>query len=453
MSNRTSALTDQIAASIFTHPARVLDTHRAAADADWRIADDALLKLARKVATDPSIFDVEGRAPYFWPAEISSGRLDSYYTQMAVSSLKNYAKDSDRGVAILPGHDHRTLPYGYSLRGQYFAPAAGDKESARVVAHSYTVPGLVLAGVNTTDVIDGMRAGLIRDVSIGFHGGAYICSICGRDMMADWDCPHWPGMMYAPVEGYDPKTGKPQKATDDKVLCTATIEDAGLSEISHVYDGATPGAMVLRAQFGVAESLIPREVAQLLEQRYRVRLPGVARSFAAVEVQRDAASRKAGDTMPPEVTETTPTNTERAAPTTPAPTPQVEHLARVRSVLDTAQIATDRTTVEERVQFMVDEIRRLTPLADDGTKLRTKLIADALTEGTRAFGEDFNAESERADLTLLTVDAIRRRLESYQRIAEKTIPAGGRNTTEQREPDTTTGGLIPVGRPQWAFQG
>lgn len=450
MPNRSSDLVDQVAASVFTHPARVLDMRAAAAAADWHIPDDVLLKLATKVAPDPSIFQSEGRAPYFWPAEISSGRLDSWFTYMGVSSLKNYAKDADRGVAILPGHDHRTLPYGYSLRGQFFKAEGGDQTSARVVAHSYTVPGLLLAGANTTDVIDGMRAGLIRDVSIGFHGGEYICSICGRDMMADWDCPHWPGMYYAPVEGYDPKTGKPQKANDEKVLCTATIENAGLSEISHVYDGATPGAMVLRAQYGVAAHLIPRDVAAELEQRFRVRLPGVARQFAAVEVQRKgAAERKAGDKMPPEVTEETTNPTER---TTPQVAPRADALAPIRAALDAAGIATDKTDIGERVQFLVAEVTRLRPLADDGKAFRKATVDRAVSEGVRAFGAEFKEEVERPVLELLSIAAVERQADAYARIADKGIPAG-RKTDEQREPDTTTFALHPVSRPTWAYTG
>ena len=317
MANRTNALADQLAGLVFAFPARV--ESRAKADADWAIPDDALMKIARRVAPDPSIFEQEGRAPYFWPAEVSNGRLDSWFTRMAKSSLKNYAKDSDRGVAILPGHDHRTLPYGYSLRGQFFEASADDAESARVVTHSYTVPNLVLAGVNTTDVIDGMKAGLIRDVSIGFHGGEYICSICGRDMLTDWDCYHWPGMMYSVTEGYDEKTGKPQKS-EEKVLCTASVENAGLSEISHVYDGATPNAMILRAEFAVAERIIKPEVIEQLEQRYRHRLPQLARSFAGVEIRRAPDGERKAGTMPTEETTAATAQTEQRA----VPTPVVE---------------------------------------------------------------------------------------------------------------------------------
>lgn len=457
MPETTNQLADQVSGLVFAHPARILDLHsRLAADADWEIAADTLMKLARKAAPDPSIFESEGRAPYFSAAEISSGRLDSYFTRMAKSSLKNYAKDADRGVAVLPGHDHNALPYGYSLRGQYFEPSATDPESGRVVAHAYMIPGLTLSGYNTTDVIDGIKAGIIRDVSIGFHGGEYICSICGKDMLRDWSCWHWPGMEYGQVEGYDPKTGQAQKS-EDKVLCTATVENAGLSEFSHVYDGATPNAMILRAQFAITERAldIKPEMIATLERRYRCRLPQVTRSFGGVDVQPQAAERKAG-AMPPEAT-TNPgqpqVEPERQAPT-PTPLPTSDPAFAVRSILDAAQVLPDEQDLVARVRHLVAENARLTPLAKDGTALRTKLIAATCEQGIRALGADFKREAAEADLKLLTIEQIEQRHMLYSQIADKVIPAGrSSNEPEQAPADANQQPTTRLTRPAWAYQG
>lgn len=459
MPETTNQLADQVAGLVFAHPARILDPgSRLAADADWAIADDQLLKLARKAAPDPSIFETEGRSPYFSAAEISSGRLDSYFTRMAKSSLKNYAKDADRGVAVLPGHDHNALPYGYSLRGQYFEPRADDPESGRVVAHAYMIPGLTLSGYSTTDVIDGIKAGIIRDVSIGFHGGQYICSICGKDMLRDYSCWHWPGMEYGLVEGYDPETGKAQKS-DDKVLCTATVENAGLSEFSHVYDGATPNAMILRAQFAiterVSEKLIEPRVIAALERQYRCRLPQVARSFGGVDVQPQAAERKAG-AMPVE-NQTPAAGTqqepERQAPT-PTPLPTSDPVFAVRAILDAADIQKDEPDLAARVRHLVAENARLAPLAKDGSTLRQKLITATLEEGVRAFGGEFKRDDAETELRAISIEQIEARQRVYKQIADKVIPAG-RSTTEpeQAPADALTAQPVRVTRPAWAYQG
>lgn len=461
MPETTNQLADQVAGLVFAHPARILDPQaRLAADADWHIPEDQLMKLARKAAPDPSIFEAEGRSPYFSAAEISSGRLDSYFTRMASSSLKNYAKDADRGVAVLPGHDHNALPYGYSLRGQYFEPSKDDPESARVVAHAYMIPGLTIAGYSTSDVIDGIRAGIVRDVSIGFHGGEYICSICGKDMLRDWSCWHWPGMEYSITEGYDPDTGQAQKSTE-KILCTATVERAGLSEFSHVYDGATPNAMILRAQFAITERMIKPEVARALEQRYRHRLPQVARLFASVDVQPQpgAAERKAG-TMPPEATSTTPGNAtpqvepERQAPT-PTPLPTGDPVHAIRAMLDAAQVLPDEQDLGARVRHLVSENARLTPLAADGTTLRAKLIAATLEQGVRAFGAEFKREDAERDLKLLSIADIESRQRVYSQIADKVIPAGRSSTEPEQAPADALAAqpTTRVMRPAWAYQG
>lgn len=460
MPDTMTRLADQVAGLVFAHPARILDLHtRAKADADWEIPESDLMKLARKAAPDPSIFEQEGRAPYFSAAEISSGRVDAYFTRMAKSSLKNYAKDADRGVAVLPGHDHHALPYGYSLRGQYFEPSATDPESGRVVAHAYMIPGLNLSGLNTADVIDGIKAGIIRDVSIGFYGGEYICNICGMDMLRSWDCWHWPGMEYAiGDDGYDPATGKKNPKAETK-LCIADVENAGLSEFSHVYDGATPNAMILRAQFAITEKLIKPDVVAVLEQRYRHRFPQVARSFGGVDVQPQpgAAERKAGAMPEGTTTPTTPTpagqEPERAAPT-PTPLPTTDPVFAVRSLLDAAQVLPDEQDLGARVRHLISEVARLRPLADDGMSLRTKLIAATCEQGIRALGSDFKREAAEADLKLLTIDQIEQRRTLYAQIADKVIPAN-RTSQEQEQPpaDSNTQPVVRVTRPAWAYQG
>ena len=99
-------------------PARLL------LDAEERATPAQLTALARTKALDPSIFDDERFAPFFWTAEISNNRLDAYFTRMAPSSLKNYAEDAKRGVSFQDSHQtdgiHRT--FGQSLGARYYGP-------------------------------------------------------------------------------------------------------------------------------------------------------------------------------------------------------------------------------------------------------------------------------------------------------------------------------------------
>lgn len=236
---------------VFAHPARV----------QGRATNAELLQLASsRGALDDVIFTE--RPPYFWTAEISSNRLDAYYTRMSpATTLRNFASDATEGVSFQNSHGTQALGFGRSLRGQYLA--AGADGVARVEADFYTVPGLRLNTVSTDDLINGIRSGLIKDVSVGFFGGRFVCTICGRDVMRDWDCPHIPGLTYD-AESAASSTG---------TLATATVEDAHLAEVSAVYDGATPGAAILKAVREADAGRIRPQAVRLLEQRYRMRLP------------------------------------------------------------------------------------------------------------------------------------------------------------------------------------
>lgn len=237
---------------IFASPARVLGRANAA----------TLAILARqKAALDPSVF--EERPPFFFTAEISSNRIDAYYTRMADSTLRNFAEDATSGVSFQNSHATNKLGFGRSLVGTYIG-GQGNGVS-RVEADFYTIPGLRLHEVSTDDFILGVRSGIVNDVSVGFFDGQFRCSICGRDMLRDWDCMHIPGMRY--------DIRDPNGNVVDNQQAIAWIENARLAEVSAVYDGATPGAAILKAQSEAENGRIAPQAARLIESRYRIRLP------------------------------------------------------------------------------------------------------------------------------------------------------------------------------------
>lgn len=237
---------------IFASPAHVMSRTNAA----------TLAILARqKGALDPSVF--EERPPYFFTAEISSNRIDAYYTRMAESTLRNFAEDATNGVSFQNSHATNKLGFGRSLMGTFIG-GQGNGVS-RVEADFYTIPGLRLHDVSTDDFILGVRSGIVSDVSVGFFDGQFRCSICGRDMLRDWDCMHIPGMTY--------DIRDPNGNVIDTQQAVAWIENAHLAEVSAVYDGATPGAAILKAQSEAEQGRITPQAARLIESRYRIRLP------------------------------------------------------------------------------------------------------------------------------------------------------------------------------------
>lgn len=407
-----------------------------------------LLTLAKSRAPDPAAFD--DVTPYFYSAEISSTRLDAYFGRMHESTLRNFAADAGAGVAVLVAHESwRALPIGQSLNGQ-FLPAQGD-QPARVVADFFLIPGLTTTGQMSSDeVITRIRTGVQRDKSVGFNlspradgtRGRYVCDICGGNLM-DWRaCPHWPGLEY---EYTDPATGQSSMR-----LATFTVFDAGLSEVSSVYDGATPGAVILKARAANSEGLTDRQIT-LLEQRYRTRLPARRIVSPGVTLIGDGTTV----TLPQ----------ERAMP--PSPTPAEERatsaplaemtadlvegtpddagsLRQIMAACDDAGAPSD-LLAPARVRWLADELTRLRSLADDGRAYRDDLVAEALAEGVRALGQGFREETYRGLLTAAPVATIRQFRDDWREQAATRLPSGRQSRDDaDREPAPKADSPLPA---------
>ena len=333
--------------------------------------------------------DVE---PFVFSAEISSDRLDAYFTHMAESTMKNFAADASAGVSFLDSHNHSKLGFGQSLRGEF------EQSKNRVLADFYTVPGVRFGGQlsyeSTDDFIRAIEAALVRDVSVGFYGGDIICDICGNSLY-DWqNCPHWPGVEYA-VGDKGEKT----------IIATFTIEDARLAEVSAVYDGATPGAMIQRATEMAEAGKLEPETARRLEIKYRIKLPGAARSWPGIDKQ-DKPSLERTDKM--------------------------DELEQIRAILGETN-APKETSASDAVRWLVGEMARLQPLADIGNTYRADLTEAAIVEGRRAQGDKFPIETYRNMFASTPIDQIKRLLESWGGRAADVF-TGGRQVAEGNTP-------------------
>lgn len=381
---------------IFSYPA-----HVRLVTAQERSAD-LLAKAKSNSAYDPTIFDE--RTPFFWMAEISNDQIDSYYTRMLPSTLRNFAEGARAGVSFLNSHRHYELPFGRSLDGRL----EENGERSRVLADFYTLPGLNLNGITTDDFITGVRAGIVSDVSVGFHGGTHFCDICKANYLS-WDCPHLAGMKYE-LQG-----------SEGLVIATVGIDNALLSEVSGVYDGATPDATIIKArQMAEAGELKP-DAVRTMEARYRTHFV-VNRSFAVAKPQE-------GNKM----------DFEQIVN-------QIREALGIDAKADVAGAVSELLASSERVQALETEIGKVTaalaaaqdrvkelePQAEDGRAYREDLITEALAEGVRALGDKFNAESYGSLLRGSPLSVIKQMKTDWEGIASARF-AGGRQTTDQGE--------------------
>lgn len=417
---------------LFVHPVRVV---RAAN------TDDQLMRIARQRANDPTIFD--DHAPIFFAIEASNNRMDAYFTRMAKNTLRNFETDARQGVSFQDSHLTRQLGLGATLD----ARLNEEGELLRLTSDVFTMPGLP----DLDAFIHRFRAGIARDVSVGFYGGKHICALCNRSIWS-WDCPHIPGVEYE-VES---RNEQGEVTSKQRQVAFAWIDGARLSEISAVYDGATPGCAILKAQREADSGRMTPDVANLLENRYRgLRLNAAHRRWAGFDDELSKASERlieasaklktipaAGEVVAkgvramaekekPEVTQpgVEPSAEADRASATAQPAEANEFERLVQSLTEVAGLSAE---VSQDIREVSTHLRQMVA---DGKAYRERVIDEALTAGVRLFGNEFDKDGTRALFGRADVDSIRKMTDQWSRSADKIFPAG-RQSDDQAEPET-----------------
>ena len=354
----------------------------------------AMLDMLKGKMHDPAMLD--NMTPFFWSAEISNGNVDSYFTHMLPSTLTNFANDATAGVSFLNSHRHNELPLGRSLRGVY--------EQDRVVADFYTMPGLNLNGVTTDDFITGVKTGIVKDTSVGFTSGQMWCDVCKMDYRS-WDCPHVAGMKYD-IQG------------GGQVTATVGVDNARLAEVSAVFDGATPDATILKATRMIEAGELKPDAVRMLEARYRMSF-ATKRSFAGVDLQ--GGKKLELEKIFGQLREVL------------AVSADIDVVAAVASlVAERDRLAAEHKTATTDAEALRAQVAELKPQAADGAQYRTDLIAEALGEGVRAYGDKFAKETYEKLLRSVSLDVIKQMKSDWLTLGNERFK-GGRATVDNSQ--------------------
>lgn len=339
----------------------------------------------------------------------------------------NFANDAKAGISFLNSHRHGELPFGRSLDGQMI----DNGSNQYVLADFFTLPGMNTNGINTTDFIDSVRAGVVSDVSVGFYGGIQTCDICQRSF---WECPHIPGMTYE------------TKGSDNVVrqqLATFAIDGARLAEVSAVYDGATPDATILKAQrMNEAGELKPGE-ARALEARYHRSLFPTKRTFRGgtflvgepgpelINLPKGSRVVK-NDEVETLLNGGNKLDFEK----------QVEQIRSILGVDENTDVAgvvmTTNTELlrlrplETEVATLQERVKLLEPQAKDGEQYRNDLVGEALGEGVRAMGDKFSKETYETLLRNSPLSVVKQMKADWSVIGNARF-TGGRQSTDEGE--------------------
>lgn len=388
---------------------------------------DEMMDVIREHAADPTIFDT--RDPYIWVARISNSRKDYYSTIMdPQTTLRNYVEDAVDGVAFLDSHDTFQQPCGRSFAAAYVEA----DDIVNVYAAFYTIPDLKNQRINTTDLIDSIKSGITKDVSVGFKRGEHYemrCSICGGDMNRWQDCDHFQGIRY---EYYDDNDG-----TWKDRIAIGIIIDARLSEVSAVYDGATPTCMIEKAKFLAERGLIRPKQRTELEQQMRQVLPPPKSTTYLLGGNEEMSTQFARDNKGSDTSVSQSTkegerqmNGEGGGDAKAQHGIIVSHLdgfTRSMQSLDLVK-SDEKPNLDEIAARATNEITRLRAIETQVKEFRTAEIESALAQGVRAQGEKFDKTRYEGLFVHSTLNEIRSFGKEWQEKADVELGTGRRST-------------------------
>lgn len=402
----------------------------------------ALLELARAGAPKPDRLTEDNTG--FWRVQASSNVLDFYSTIMDEATLKNFAADLITGVSYQDSHNAKQNGWGQSIDGQVTRNTAETVTETgegllTVEGTFYTLLGETVNGQSTTGFLNMIEGGVWRDVSVGFYASDIRCSICGNQSLDGWwkddGCTHVPGLTYQ-IEG---------KKIEN--LAWARIMDGHLVEVSQVYDGATPGAAVLKAEQMNAEGRLTESDRAQLNRRLEVRMRAPDRTYALG----DPTFTRGGSTATTNATAGADRqSTKRGHHMGELTQEQIEDLQarndeyvsasrHIENVAPDDYVKlVDGQTLPTRVKALVTgvnslratltqrdaEVARLTPLADDGKAYRADLIEEALGEGVRARGSDFKSETYKRNLEGMDIEGVKLMRDDFRAVGDKRLGVG-----------------------------
>lgn len=180
--------------------------------------------------------------------------IEDRFLFLDATTLRNVARDAERGVAFM--NSHRTgglshpseLPFGRTFAGKFeeYRDEAGRLRQRALVGF-YMLRGKHPNGANgpsTDDLHAAIEGGTLFDVSVGLYGGDRVCDVCGHELHATDErgrdlCPHVPGTLRG--MNADQQEAQRQRGVC-KALASYSLVNARMGEISGVFDGAVPGA-------------------------------------------------------------------------------------------------------------------------------------------------------------------------------------------------------------------
>ena len=393
----------------------------------------------------------------------SNDKLDRHNSVMdPKTTLKNFEKDAKAkpGVSLKDHHAWRSFGYGRSADAML-------NDANELLIDFFILKNMEYDGGSrefrtSEKLIRAIEYELINQVSIGFYDAREICNLCNlpirRYSYWDWEperegqCTHKMG------KKYEDKNGK-------MVPATYTVFDARLKEVSLVEFGSNRHTSIEKQRFlmyGLGD------MPNMPESEVAARMRSFMEEFSVkdqewIEKLRDAlnvpsirstdepdAVLRALETEVATLRTTVSTQKDEIADlTTTSQDVDVSRQAWVEKLRDALGLKDVRSTddpdavlekakeevtdIRGQVETQRDEIADLQADAGDGKAYRQARVDEAIKQGNRAYGDDFDEEYHREYYGDMPLEKLEEHIAQNQKKGDAVLPAG-RSTTDTHEP-------------------
>ena len=385
----------------------------------------------------------------------SNGELDRHNSIMdPKTTLKNFEADAKAklGVALKDHHAWRSFGYGRSADAML-----NDKNELLIdffILKNMDYSGSGLYFTSSEQLIRAIENDLVNQASVGFFGAREICNLCNLPIRKysywDWEperegqCTHKMG------KKYENKNGKMEPAT-------YTVYDGRLKEVSLVEFGSNRHTAIDKKRFlsdmsegEVAEMRSFMEELLMTDQEWIEKLRDALKVPTLKSTDEPDAVVRALETEVAGLRTTVSTQKDEIADlTTASQDVDVSRQAWVEKLRDALGLKDVRSTdapdavlekakeevtdIRGQVETQRDEIADLQAAAGDGKAYRDARVEEAIKQGNRAYGEDFDEEYHREYYGEMPLEKLETHIAQNKKKGDAALPAG-RSTSDDHEP-------------------
>ena len=339
----------------------------------------------------------------------SNGELDRHNSVMdPKTTLKNFESDAKMkpGVSLKDHHAWRSFGYGRSADARLT-----DKNELLIdffILKNMEYDGGSREFRTSEKLIRAIEHELINQVSIGFYDAREICNLCDlpirRYSYWDWEPPDGERCSHKMGKEYEDKNGK-------KVKATYTVFDGRLKEVSLVEFGSNRKTSIeTKREFDElgrhVETLCRTASKKFMEELLMTDQEWITKLRDALEIP--------------------------TVKSTDEPEAVVQKLQEEVTTLR-SDLETEKDKIATLTETHKTDLAALEADAADGKAYRQARVDEAIKQGNRAYGDDFDEEYHREYYGDMPLEKLEEHIAQNQKKGDAALPAG-RSTTDTHEP-------------------